>query len=522
MGSVNGVFEEVLNAKVNVASKIIGFRDFESIIGLYKEPPRVVQCHGVFDLLHIGHIKHFQSAKRHGDILVVTLTPDHHVNKGPNRPCFMAQLRAEAIAALDCVDYVIINQWPTAIEAIRLIKPHVYVKGAEYENAKNDLTGKIAEEVEVLQSIGGKIEFTYDPVFSSSALLNQFFSPLSPKVVQYLSGFKQRYRSDDILNYFEAAQKLKVLVVGEAIIDIYHFSEVIGKAGKEPILVAKHKQTETYAGGTLALSNHLSDFCDQVTCLTYLGEKGEYQDFIAQKLKPNVSLAPIYKKNAPTIVKRRYVEEYSSQKLFESYEITDDFLEGNNQADFLKQLDAWMKSHDLVIVADYGHGLLNETAVEYLTQKAKFLAVNTQSNASNHGFNCISKYPRANYVAIANRELQLNYRQKHLSTKEQFQRLLRDHDYQQAMITMGKIGAYTCKQGEDISEVPAFATNVIDRVGAGDAVLAITSLFAYQNAPSEITAFVGNVVGAEAVNIMGHKRFIEKVPLMKHIAHLLK
>ena len=71
---------------------------------------RVVHCHGVFDLLHVGHIRHFEKAKEMGDVLVVTTTPDKYVNKGPGRPAFNEKHRMEAIAALDVVDYVAINE----------------------------------------------------------------------------------------------------------------------------------------------------------------------------------------------------------------------------------------------------------------------------------------------------------------------------------------------------------------------------------------------------------------------------
>src|SRR5579862_9157209 len=130
---------ERIQSKETIRNKIISFEDFHQTLNTYSSPIRVVQCHGVFDLLHIGHIKHFQSAKDYGDVLAVTITPDRFVNKGPNRPCFTEKLRAEAIAALDCVDYVIINAWPTAVEAIKKIKPHVYVKGSEYRDPNNDI-----------------------------------------------------------------------------------------------------------------------------------------------------------------------------------------------------------------------------------------------------------------------------------------------------------------------------------------------------------------------------------------------
>lgn len=506
-----------------VESKIIDFIYWDSICNANQSMnPRIVQCHGVFDLLHIGHIKHFQAAKNYGDILVVTLTPDRYVNKGPHRPYFTEKLRAEAIAALDCVDYVIINAWPTAIEAIELIKPNVYVKGDEYQNIENDLTGKITEEANAVKEVGGEILFTKAITFSSSSLLNQEFSPYPAEVKSYLMNFKKNYTARNIFHYLEKSKNLKVLVIGEVIIDVYHFINVIGKAGKEPTLVGKHESQETYLGGSLALANHLSSFVKEVTCLTYLGEKSEYQEAIHAGIADNITLAPIYKKNSPTIVKLRYVDSYLRQKLFEVYEINDDFFDETQQGEFSDLLLPLLASHDLVIVADFGHGLLSESSISTIIDKSKYLAVNAQSNAGNHGFNCISKYPKADYVSIATRELQLNYRQRHLSVPEQLERLMFESSYTNVMITAGNNGTYTCQQGGDIQQAPAFASKIVDRVGAGDAVLAITSLCAYQNAPAEVIAFVGNVVGAEAVGIMGNQRPIEKIPLMKHIDHLLK
>lgn len=498
--------------------------NFEHIVNYLKVYPnkRVVQCHGVFDLLHIGHIRHFQSAKKLGDTLIVTITPDHYVNKGPNRPRFTESLRAEAIASLDCVDYVVINSSPTAIEAIKTIKPAFYAKGSEYRDIANDLTAKIQEEIEAVRSIGGDIAFTDDIVFSSSTLINQNFSAHTPEILDYLTSFKKRYEFSSILDYFTQAQNLKVLIVGEAIMDVYHFTDVIGKSGKEPTLVAKHRSQESYLGGSLALANHLSDFCEKITCFTYLGERKEYETEILSGLKGNVTLESIYKKDSPTIVKRRYLDEYLKQKLFEIYEINDDFFDEEQKNLFENKLESLLASHDLVIVADFGHGLLSEASIDILTNKAKFLAVNAQSNAGNHGFNCISKYKKADYISIASRELQLNYRQKHLSILEQMKRLMAEFPYKKVMITKGKNGTLTGGSDEDIVEVPAFATQVVDRVGAGDAVLAITSLLAYCHAPSELIAFVGNIVGAEAVGMMGNKQSIEKVSLLKHITHLLK
>lgn len=508
-----------MEINATVESKIVDFSELKKRV---PSTLRIVQSHGVFDLLHIGHIKHFQVAKQQGDILVVTITPDRFVNKGPNRPRFTEKLRAEAIAALACVDFVIINSWPTAVEAIYLIKPHVYAKGDEYQNSENDLTGKIEAETGAVCAVGGKTLFTNEVTFSSSSLLNEFYSPFTKETTLYLDQFKKIYNFKQIEYFFEKFKSLKILLVGETIIDDYRFADVIGKSGKEPTLVAKYKHREIYTGGILAMANHLSSFCQEIICLTYLGEQGEYEEIIQSNIAPNVKLVPVYKKSSPTIVKRRYLDEYLKQKLFEEYEINDDYLDEVQSDELLFKMKALLKTQDIVIVADYGHGLLNEKAIDCLTKEAKFLAVNTQANAGNNGFHFISKYQKADFVVVASRELQLNYRQKHLSITEQLQRLLSEHDYARAMITSGKDGAYICEKNNDIQHAPAFATSVVDRVGAGDAVLSISSLFASQGAPSELIAFIGNVAGAEAVGVMGNKSAINKVNFLKHLACLLK
>jgi rfaE bifunctional protein nucleotidyltransferase chain/domain len=155
--------------------KILLLEDLARTLGEARDKGRrIVLFHGCFDLMHPGHIKYFQAAKQMGDILVVTVTPDIYVDKGPGRPAFNQQLRAESIAALECVDYVAINAWPTAEDTLRLLRPHVYVKGQEFEKLQ-DKTGKIQREYDVVKEIGAEIRFTHEIVFSSTELLNSYF-----------------------------------------------------------------------------------------------------------------------------------------------------------------------------------------------------------------------------------------------------------------------------------------------------------------------------------------------------------
>ncbi len=248
---------------------------------------RIVHCHGVFDLLHVGHIRHFQQAKQLGDILVVTVTPDRFVNKGVGRPAFPDHLRAEVIASLGCVDYVAINKWPTAADTIRLLKPAVFVKGSEYQG-RVDTTGHINVEEEAIRLVGGELAFTQDVTYSSSGLINQYLANFPEEVRAHLAELQTRYSSHDILKPLHNADHLRVLCVGETILDEYQYCETMGKAGKEPVLAARYLSQDRFAGGILACANHIANFCERVDVLTFLGEEGDQETCVRSMLAPNI------------------------------------------------------------------------------------------------------------------------------------------------------------------------------------------------------------------------------------------
>src|SRR4051794_22031723 len=240
---------------------------------------RIVHCHGVFDLLHIGHVRHFEQARKLGDLLVVTLTPDRFVNKGIGRPAFTETLRAEFLASLEHVDYVAINRWPTAVDTIHLLRPHVFAKGSEFRNLQ-DTIGHVSLEGEAVRTIGGEIVFTEDIVYSSSALINQYMSQYPDHVRDFLGDFAARYPAEDVLAPLRAAENLRVLVIGETIIDEYSYCEAIGKSGKEPVLATRYLGCDRFGGGVLACANHAANFVNHVDVFTMLGEGMDQEDFV--------------------------------------------------------------------------------------------------------------------------------------------------------------------------------------------------------------------------------------------------
>jgi rfaE bifunctional protein kinase chain/domain/rfaE bifunctional protein nucleotidyltransferase chain/domain len=502
--------------------KIYDLDELAAIVAqLRVEGKRIVQAHGVFDLLHPGHIRHLSEAKSYGDILVVTLTEDRFVNKGPHRPAFGEGLRAESLAALAAVDFVAINRTPTAVAAIDAVRPHVYVKGPDYRRAEDDISGGIVAEEDAVRALGGVLRITEDITFSSSALINEYLPSLPPDVQAYVRDFRTRWSAREVIAHVERLREMDVLVVGEAILDEYVYCDQMGKSAKDPVLAMRYSATEMFAGGALAVANHLAGFCKSVEVVTYLGTRDAHETFVRESLLPNVRLNPIYKPNAPTILKRRYVESTLLTKMFEVYVINDDDLAAAEETELCARLTTLLSDADAVVVADFGHGLLTGPSKTVLADHAKFLAVNTQINAANIRFHAISSYQRADYVCVNEGELRLDARNRTAPVADLVRGLSNKLDCSRFLVTRGRSGVQYFDPDGAFSS-PAFATSVVDRIGSGDAVLAITSACIASGMPAEVVAFLANVVGAQMVQVMGNRSAIDRVGTIKFIESLLK
>lgn len=511
-----------VNGRVETRGKVVELAELgQRVETLKNEGHTVVHCHGVFDLIHVGHIRHLREAKSYGDVLVVTITEDKFVNKGPHRPAFPDELRSEVLAALDTVDFVAISRSANAVDVINVVRPSVYVKGPDYAQMDADVTGGIALEKEAVEAVGGRIQFTGDVVFSSSNLINRFLPSFTPEVANYLNSFKEQYSSNDVASVIHSLQGLNVVVIGEAILDEYVYCDQMGKSQKEPVLAMRYQNRELFAGGALAVANHVASFCDSVTLISYIGDTDAHEEFVRKSLKPHVTPEFIVKRNSPTILKRRYVESYLLSKLFELYVINDEALLEDEDQELCALIDRVAPNADVVIAADFGHGLLTEKAVQRLCKKSKFLAVNTQINAANVGFHTVSKFPRADYVCIQEGELRLDARSRRGDLKVLADNLMQRMRCENVLVTRGKAGTAIFSEA-GVSYAPAFSSRVVDRIGAGDAVLSITSLCIARDAPPEVVGFVGNVIGAQAVQIVGNRSSIDRVSTLKFIESLLK
>jgi bifunctional ADP-heptose synthase (sugar kinase/adenylyltransferase) len=434
---------------------------------------------------------------------------------------FNERLRAETLAAMACVDYVAVNRWPTAVEAIELLRPDIYVKGDEYERPENDLTGKIGEEEAAVVAAGGRLLYTHDVTFSSSHLLNAHFAVYSEDADAFLSDFRERHDPDEIIDLLRSVRDLRVAVVGDAIIDSYQFCQPYGMASKSASIAARSLHEESYAGGVMAIANHLAGFCDDVSVITCLGRLDSREEFIRSHLRPNVRPSFVFRPDAPTTVKRRYVSGFLMTKLFEIVAYNDAPLPTAPEGELTAMLGESLGGFDLVVVADFGHGMIGNEVVELIARESSYLALNAQTNAANYGFNPVTRYPRADYVCIDEREGQLAFGDRNAQAGRIIESLSERLGTSAFTMTRGTAGA-TVSGTSGRVDVPVFSHEVIDTVGAGDAFFALTAPCARLDAAPDVIGFVGNAVGALAVQIVGNKSSIEPAPLFKFITSLLK
>ncbi len=489
---------------------------------LKKQDKKVVHCHGVFDLIHPGHIRHLSAAKKEGDILIVTITADRQVKRGPGRPIFNEDLRAETLAALGTVDYVAIDENPTAVETIKTIKPDVYVKGQEYEKKDKDITGKIYDEEDAVTSVGGRLAFTYDITFSSSKLINEHLDVYPPETRQYLKEIAGKYPVDKIVEYLDQGKKLKTLVIGDAIIDQYHYCEPMGKSLKEHLVVSKYLSEESFAGGVFATGNNAAGICGEVHLVTVLGKKDSCEEFITGRLQSNIKPKFFYRDDVPTTIKRRFVGKGTGRKLFEVCYMDDNPIPDQLEKEIMDYLDGIISDYDLVIISDFGHGLFSKQLIKLISSKAKYSALNVQTNSANTGFNMVTKWPHANYISVDEPEIKLAAHDKHGDLKLIMQEMLQKLSCDNLMVTRGPRGSINYDKEKGFYEIPAFASHVVDTIGAGDAFFAYTAPCMALGLPQDLTSFIGNAVGALAVQIVCNRKPVDVVDLMKYITRLLK
>jgi cytidyltransferase-like protein len=476
----------MIDAPARQRDKIVAVEDLPKIRERFRDK-KIVHCHGAFDLIHLGHLTHFEEARALGDILVVTLTGDAHITK-KRSVTFSEDQRARQVAALEIVDYAAVVQEPTALSAIEALRPDVYVKGPEYADLTLDKSRSIYHEMRVLESYGGRIHFTSGETFSSTKLSH--FLLAAPDAAQrdpLLRNDRIRFKDisglgftlDHLKQFVAAAAPLRVCVIGETITDEWVDVELTNLSTQSRCVAGIECARVRQIGGVGIIARHLANFVSEVHCFT----NGPAQDAPANVR--HTALA------AGALVETRFVEAGPGRPVFKTKSIG---LSGI-KFDGIPRFD----DYDLVIIADFGHGLLDPGTINArIAERASAtVAAMAQVNSSNYGYNLPIKYTGADYYTLNRTEAELCLHERHLPLEPLARRsaaLLRSP---WVSVTDGDNGVMVI-HGDERYTLPSLSVSVVDTIGCGDAYLALSSVGVRLDLPANMVGLVGSI-GAAAM-----------------------
>ena len=506
-------------------TKIIDELNLKKIINnLKKKKKKIVLCHGVFDLLHIGHLEYFRQAKAAGDILIVSVTTNKYVNKAPGSPHFNTKQRMSLLSSLSIIDYVLASDSETAENVIKVIKPNIYYKGPDYKNNEKDITNNIKKEINITKKFSGKVLYSSGPTYSSSSLLNKN-NITDVHVKRFIDNLKKKYSFNFIKKVIDEASKISVLVVGETIFDKFTFCKHLGRSGKENIETLEKISEKLFIGGCLSLAKNVSAITKKVSVCSVIGNSHKDLNFIKKKISKNMQINIIKSHSSPTILKEKIVEAIDNRKLLGLYRFNEKPLSDKNSIKFSKMVLKKIKKYQIVLISDYGHGLISEElASSIIKNKKKDLFVNTQLNAANFGYHTIGKYKNSSCAVINEVELRHEMRNRNHDISSLLPLLSKKLNIKNLIVTAGAKGSYGFIRGsQNIYHCPAFTNDYKDKIGAGDCYMGIFSTI-YKIYPKdiELAMFVASLATIDIMSGYGSEFAVDKTRLKKRILYILK
>tara|TARA_X000000950_G_scaffold289138_1_gene410133 strand:+ start:4595 stop:6154 length:1560 start_codon:yes stop_codon:yes gene_type:complete len=480
-------------------TKIKSIDEILLIIGTHPRKISTIICHGVFDVVHPGHVRHLAYAKSKADLLIVSLTADQYIEKGAHRPHVPQDIRALNIAAFEMVDYVVIDENAKPLSLLSQIKPEYFAKGFEY--VANDLALATKEEQETVNSYGGEIIFTPgDVVYSSSKLLEMSPPNIKSQKTQMLmersnltfEGLRQTVRS------FGGA---KVHVIGDTIVDTYTRTSLIGGQTKTPTFSVLCEGREDYVGGAGIVAKHLRAAGADVTFSTVLGADC-YGDFVIETLNDaNISTLQIIDKSRPTTNKNVFIADgYRLLKVdtLDNRSISNEVLD--KIIDQIQRVDA-----EIIVFSDFRHGIFNRLTIQKLIDAIPEAAFRVADSQVASRWGNIIEFQKFDLITPNEREARFALADQDSTVGHLAGRIIEATAAKSLILKLGSRGAfcmtpypdnYVDNETKNFFSLDSFADDVADSVGAGDALLAYATLSLYKTGSMSSAAILGSLAAA--------------------------
>ena len=483
--------------------KIKTREELRQIMGPRPRQQSVIMCHGTFDLVHPGHVRHLMYAKSKADILVASLTADAHIGKSNYRPFVPQQLRAMNLGAMEVVDCVIIDENPTPIENIRYLQPDYFAKGYEYFDG--GINPRTREEIEALNSYGGEMIFTPgDVVYSSSAFIDLAPPSLSTEKLVTLME-TEGVTHDDLKKALDSFNGVRVHVVGDTIVDSYVYCNLIGSGTpKTPTLSVRHDQQVDFVGGAAVVAKHLRQAGAQVKFSTVLGDD-PLKDFILQAMETDgIDSEPYIDSARVTTQKNVFIA--SGQRMLKVDKVDNRPISDGT----LEQMKASLSSSDAeaFIFSDFRHGVFSRSTIPQLTAslpEGKLRVADSQvaSRWGNildfQGFDLLTPNEREARFALGDQDSVIRPLSLELYKMARCKTLilkLADRGIMTYRAPSHTIGSFF--------GIDSFAGSVVDPVGAGDALLAYATLSLVTTKSPVVASILGTMAAAVACEHEGN------------------
>lgn len=491
-----------------------------NILGSFPRNKKVIMCHGTFDIVHPGHIRHLLYAKSKGDILVVSITGDVHVTKDNYRPYVPQDLRQLNLAALEFVDYVITDFDATPLHNLQILKPDFFAKGYEYMDG--GIHPKTQEEMNVLESYGGEVIFTPgDIVYSSSALIN--LEPPGIEIEKLMTLMeREKITFATLRKTLEAFSQIRVHVVGDTIVDSYTHCSPIGGMTKTPTMSMRYEKKLDFVGGAAIVAKHLKAAGAQVFFSTVLGED-TFADLVLKDLKDfGIECLEIIDKTRPTTNKNAIVANgYRLLKI--------DTVDNRSISDRIIHLlskNIQSTKADIVVLSDFRHGIFSKVSIPELISgipEGMFRVADSQV-ASRWGN--ILDFQGFDLITPNEREARFSLGDQDSVVRNVALDLMEQAKCKTLILKMGEKGAIACRNlpkddPRSFFAIDSFSDHVIDAVGSGDALLAYASLSLYTSKNEAIAAILGSLAAAVECEYDGNVPVTPQY-VLKKIDHLEK
>ena len=471
-----------------------------------KRNKKIVLCHGAFDLFHPGHLAHLEQAKKNGDILVVSITKDKHIKKGINSPFYKEEERIKFLSNINLVDYVCVTDSPSAIPTLRTLKPDFYCKGEEYK--KSDEIGNLKEEKNFCKK--NNIEFIYvgKVMFSSNKIISEKFFESYDKNLNKIIKKNIIDKKVDLDKSIRKLKNLKVLIIGEIILDKYTYVTTRGTSPKSSTLSSTIDYIEMMPGGALATYRFIKQFTNNIKLLSVLETSliSSNKKIFSKELKKDLKFFDISEK----LIKERIVE-YDKISNIKKILTVNHFNQINLDKKLELKLNSFLNKNlrkfDMIIVQDFGHGLITKKLAKIIQNKSKFLSINVQTNSLNYGFNLINKkFKRVDLLTLDKRELELYSGYKNILYEKYLKKLSTELKSKFTYLTCGNEFSLG-KNRNEIFKIRTIGTDVVDTMGAGDIFHAMSSLMSASQKNVFLSLFLAQISGALAVKIPGNRDF---------------